>query len=206
MTSFRTDSLLLVAITDDLRDGRDGLLTRAQAAVRGGATLVQLRLKDESPRTLVEVARALVAALPVPVIVNDRADVALAADAAGVHLGTDDLAPAALRPHVPPGFVLGASVGREDEVPHAESADYVGIGPVFDTASKMDAGAAIGVAGFRRLARLTGKPAVAIGGITAERAAEVIAAGAAGVAVISAIFGAADAARAAASLRSATGK
>ncbi|HEX5581516.1 MAG TPA: thiamine phosphate synthase, partial [Gemmatimonadaceae bacterium] len=83
--------LRLLAITDDLRDGPAGLVDRARAAVRGGATMIQLRLKVATARELVEVARALVAAVPAPVLVNDRADVALAAGAAGVHLGADDL-------------------------------------------------------------------------------------------------------------------
>lgn len=201
---FDPATLKVLAITDDLRDGRDGLVERAAAAVRGGATMVQLRLKDVDARTLVEVARALVATLPVPVLVNDRADVALAAGAAGVHLGADDVPPRALRPAVPTGFVIGASVGSDAELPQAEGADYVGIGPVFPTASKSDAGAAIGVAEFARLARLTGLPSVAIGGVTPENAGSVIAAGASGVAVIRALFAAGDPTAAALSLRRAT--
>ena len=201
---FDPATLKVLAITDDLRDGSDGLVGRAAAAVRGGATMVQLRLKDVDARTLVEVARALVATLPVPVLINDRADVALAAGAAGVHLGADDVPPRALRPAVPAGFVIGASVGSDAELPQAEGADYVGIGPVFATASKSDAGAAIGVAEFARLARLTGLPAVAIGGITPENAGALVAAGASGVAVIRALFGVADPTAAARSLRRAT--
>jgi thiamine-phosphate pyrophosphorylase len=202
---FDPDTLKVLAITDDLRDGREGLVARAAAAVRGGATMVQLRLKDVDGRTLVEVARALVEALPVPVLVNDRADVALAAGAAGVHLGADDVPPRALRPCLPAGFVIGASVGSDDELAQAEGADYVGIGPVFATASKSDAGSAIGVEEFARLARLAGRPAVAIGGITAENAAPLFAAGARGVAVIRAIFAAEDPTAAARSLLRATG-
>lgn len=202
---FDPDSLKVLAITDDLRDGRAGLVERAAAAVRGGATMVQLRLKDVDGRTLVEVARALVETLPVPVVVNDRADVALAAGAAGVHLGADDVPPRALRPALPGGFVIGASVGSDGELPNAEGADYVGIGPVFATASKSDAGDAIGVEEFARLARLAGRPAVAIGGITAENAAALFVAGARGVAVIRAIFAAEDPSAAARSLRRATG-
>ena len=202
---FDPDTLQLLAITDDLRDGAAGLVARAAAAVRGGATMVQLRLKDVDGRTLVEVARALVEALPVPVLVNDRADVALAAGAAGVHLGADDVPPRALRSVLPVGFVIGASVGSDAELPQAEGADYVGIGPVFATASKSDAGEAIGVEEFARLARLAGRPAVAIGGITAENAPALIGAGARGVAVIRAIFAAEDPTAAARSLRLATG-
>jgi thiamine-phosphate pyrophosphorylase len=198
------DCLRLVAITDDLRDGTDGLVGRATAAVRGGATMVQLRLKNIDPRELVQVARALVRALPVPVVVNDRADIALAAAAAGVHVGVDDLPASALRAVVPSGVIIGASVGCEAEVPFAMGADYVGVGPVFSTTSKPDAGDAIGTAEFARLARLTGLPAVAIGGIDATNCRTVLAAGADGVAVIRAIFAASDPERAAQALLSAT--
>jgi len=178
----------LIAITDDLRDGRDGLVARAAAAVRGGVTMVQLRLKHTDPRTLLGVARALVEAVPVPVIVNDRADLALAAGAAGVHLGADDVPVAAIRRIAPPGFLIGASVGSDSEAETAGGADYAGIGPVYRSRSKLDAGAAIGLVEFTRLAERAGLPAVAIGGITADTAGAAIAAGAAGVAVIAAIF------------------
>ena len=187
-----------------MRDGPDGLLRRAEAAVRGGATMVQLRLKDVDPRELVVIARAFVERLRVPVIVNDRADVALAAGAAGVHVGIDDVPAAALRRVVPPEFIIGASVGSDDEVPFAAGADYVGIGPLFPTSSKVDAGAAIGPAEFTRLARKTGLPAVAIGGIDAGTVRVALGAGAHGVAVIRAIFAAADPERAARALSSAS--
>ena len=198
---FDSTLLTLVAITDDLRDGRDGLVTRAQAAVRGGATMVQVRLKDADARTLVEVARALVSALPVPVIVNDRVDVALAAGAAGVHVGADDLPVAAVRRLAPAEFIVGASVGCDAEVAGSHGADYVGIGPVYGTTSKLDAGQAIGVPEFVRLARACARPAVAIGGITPDRVTPLIAAGASGVAVIRAVFSAADPERAARAMR-----
>src|SRR5919199_914872 len=112
---FDARSLRLMAITDDLRDGQEGLAARAAAAVRGGATMVQVRLKDESPRTVAAVAALLVARLPVPVIVNDRVDVALAAGAVGVHLGAEDLPAAAVRLFVPPGFIIGVFVGFDAE-------------------------------------------------------------------------------------------
>ena len=166
--------------------------------------MVQLRLKELDPRDLVQVAHALVAALPVPVIVNDRADVALAAGAAGVHVGVDDIPASALRPVVPRGFIIGASVGSDDEVPNAAGADYVGIGPVFSTRSKSDAGEAIGTSEFARLMRLTGLPAVAIGGIDPSNWREAITAGANGLAVIRAIFAARDPELAAKELSSAT--
>ena len=198
-------SLTLLAITDDLRDGRDGLVARATAAVRGGATMLQLRLKDADARTTVEVARALLAVITVPLVVNDRADVALAVGAAGVHLGPDDLPVRAVRRFAPEGFLIGVSVGNDAEIAGAVGADYVGIGPVYATASKHDAGDAIGVEAFARLARACALPAVAIGGITAENAAPLMAVGAAGVAVISAVFRAPDVEAAARAIRSAIG-
>jgi thiamine-phosphate pyrophosphorylase len=198
------DSLRLVAITDDLRDGIDGLGARAAAAVRGGATMIQLRLKDLDPRDLLLAARALVS-LPVPVIVNDRADVALAAGAAGAHIGVGDVPALALRRVMPPGFIIGASVGTDDEVAASAGADYVGIGPVFPTTTRTDVGVALGLPEFTRLAQRTGLPAVAIGGINASNYRDALGAGACGVAVIRAIFAAPDPERAARELSSATG-
>jgi thiamine-phosphate pyrophosphorylase len=201
---FDPASLRLIAITDSLRDGIEGLTARAQSAVLGGATMLQLRLKDETPRTLVEVARALrVAAPSVPLLVNDRIDVALAAGAQGVHVGVDDISPSSLRKVFPNEIIIGASVGTESEVSRAVGADYVGIGPVFGTGSKSDAGIAIGIPRFVELARLCGLPAVAIGGVSAENAGAVMASGASGIAVISALFASADPSQAARDLRSA---
>ena len=198
--------LRLVAITDNVRDGQTGLIARAKAAVDGGATCVQLRLKDVAARDLVGVARELIKAVGVPVIVNDRADVAIAAGAAGVHLGADDAPVSAIRRIAPTGFLIGASVGSDAEVPLAAGADYVGVGPVFGTTSKDDAGEAIGLAEFTRLSTATGLPAVAIGGISVDNARSAIEAGAIGIAVISAIFGATDPLAAARELGSASGK
>lgn len=196
--------LRLVAITDSIRDGIPGLVGRARQAVDGGATMVQLRLPDETPRTLVVAARALRAALPsVPLVVNERADVALAAGADGVHVNVDGIAPASLRRIVPPGFIIGASVGDESETGRAVDADYVGIGPVFAAPHGTRAGSAIGLARFSEIARRCGIPAVAIGGISTANAASVVASGATGVAVISALFSSDDPTRAARELRAA---
>ena len=184
--------LRLVAITDNVRDGQTGLIARASAAVHGGATCVQLRLKDVAARDLVSIARELVRAIGVPVFVNDRTDVAIAAGAAGVHLGADDMPVSAARGIAPEGFIIGVSVGSDDEVAFSAGADYVGIGPVFATNSKPDAGAPIGIEEFTRLSVATGIPAVAIGGITAANARSAIDAGVVGVAVISSVFGATD--------------
>ena len=144
-------------------------------------------------------------AVDVPVIINDRADVAIAAGAAGVHLGIDDVPPRAIRVFAPEDFIIGVSVGSDTEVENSAGADYAGIGPVFHTGTKHDAGRPIGVAEFSRLAVATGLPAVAIGGITALNANIVMEAGAAGVAAVSAIFGANDPRSAAAVLASSIG-
>jgi thiamine-phosphate pyrophosphorylase len=202
------ESLTLVAITDGAQRGTGDIIQRALACVRGGATMVQLRLKDADARTQVEVARALVAALPpgIPLIVNDRADLAIASGAAGVHVGPEDLPVAAVRRILGPDRIVGLSVGNDAEALEASGADYVGIGPVYATASKSDAGGAIGVEELGRLAALCVRPAVGVGGIDASNAAAVIAAGARGVAVIRALFSASDPEAAARSLRSAIGR
>ena len=184
--------LRLVAITDDAEDRRQGLIDRVAAAVRGGATSVQVRLKTASPREVVEITRGIMSRVSVPVVVNDRADIALAAGAAGVHVGEADLPVAAIRRFAPANFIIGASLGSDAELANAKDADYVGVGPVYSSDSKGDAGTAIGVEGFKRLAALVQHPAVAVGGITADRALQITVAGAAGVAVINAIFKADD--------------
>jgi thiamine-phosphate pyrophosphorylase len=181
-------ALAVVAITDDLRDGIDGLVARAIAAERGGVTMLQVRLKTASSREILRLTRALVGALHVPVIVNDRVDIAMVAGAAGAHLGMSDLPIALARRIVPPSFLLGASLGSVDELPELDSADYVGVGPLFATPSKLDAGAALGIDGAVALARAAQRPAVAIGGLDAENATAVIAAGFDGVSVIRAVL------------------
>jgi thiamine-phosphate pyrophosphorylase len=198
--------LRLVAITDDAEDRRATLVDRVAAAVRGGATSVQVRLKTATPREVVEITRAIMARTSVPVIVNDRADIALAAGAAGVHVGEADLPVAAIRRFAPADFIIGASLGSDTELENAKGADYVGIGPVFGSDSKSNAGGAIGVDGFERLAAMVEVPALAVGGITADRALQITVHGAIGVAVINAIFRAADPERAAREIADAIGK
>lgn len=164
----------------------------AAAAVAGGATAVQLREKELTTRELVAIAArtlALTRAAGVPLIIDDRVDIALATDADGVHLGPDDLSVADARRLLGPRKIVGASAGTEAEAAAAErdGADYLGVGSVFGTASKADAGKPIGIDTMRRIVRAVRIPIVAIGGITHANAAEAIGAGAAGVAVISAV-------------------
>jgi thiamine-phosphate pyrophosphorylase len=164
-------------------------------------------MKHAPPRDVLALARLLVSALAVPVLVNDRVDVGIAAGAAGAHLGQDDPPLNALRPHVPPGFLLGISVGSETEAARARAwdADYWSIGPCYGTAHKSDAGPPLGPDGFAVLARFAphGVPVIGIGGITAQNAGAIIAAGASGVAAIGAIWDASDAEAAARAIRSA---
>jgi thiamine-phosphate pyrophosphorylase len=201
------DQLRLMVVTDAaLLKGRDPVAACRQA-VSGGATMIQIRLKDAAPRELLALSRVLVGALAVPVIVNDRVDVALAAAAAGAHLGQEDPPLPRLRPHVPPGFLLGISVGTPSEAERTRDwlADYWSVGPCFATAHKPDAGQPLGPEGFARLARLAppGTPVIGVGGITAANAGAVRRAGAAGIAVIGAVWDASDPAAAARALRAA---
>ncbi len=184
--------LRLMLVTDDqLVAGRD-LIELARAAVRGGITAVQLRLKEASARELLALALALRAELPVPVLVNDRPDVALMAGV-GVHLGPEDV-PVGLARRVLGGTaIIGASVGTAAEVVRGEGADYWGIGPWRTTGTKGDAGDAIGAEGFRAVVlRAEGLPCIAIGGIRPEDIPLVLRAGGAGVAVVSGILGVED--------------
>jgi len=201
-----TAALRLVVILDaDAARGRD-LATLAAAAVSGGATMLQVRGKQLDPAALAQtVRRVLAASAGVPVLVNDRLDVALATAAAGCHLGQDDLPLDAARAIVPAGFFLGGSAGDAEEAHRATAggADYLGIGPVRTTANKPDAGKAIGAQGFARVRAATTLPCVAIGGVRPEDAAGLAAAGAAGLAVIGAVLDAPDTAAAARALRDA---
>jgi thiamine-phosphate pyrophosphorylase len=185
-----------------------------RAAVAGGVTTVQVRDKTASRRELLGLTRAVQAALAdrpdVAVWVNDAVDVALLAGVHGVHLGQDDLPPAAVRALLGPDRLLGFSVSSVAELDVARAlpagtVDLVGIGPVWTTPTKPDAGSALGPEGVRALAdaaREAGFTTVAIGGVDAGRAAEVAAAGVDGVCVVSAICAAADPGAAARELRS----
>ena len=195
-----------MVITDPvLLEGRDAVAV-CRAAVTGGATMVQVRWKDGTPAEILELTQALVAALSVPVLVNDRVDIALAAKAAGAHLGWDDPPLDALRPHLPAGFLLGLSVGSPEEAARAPAtADYWSVGPCFATPTKVDAGAPLGPESFAVLARLApeGTPVIGIGGIRSGNAGAILGAGAAGVAVVGAVLGAVNPEIAARELRTA---
>jgi thiamine-phosphate pyrophosphorylase len=193
----------LYVITDGTLGGHEDITS---AALAGGASVVQLRDKQASSRQLHEIAlrlRGLLAEANIPLIVNDRVDIVLGADAQGVHVGPDDLPIAVARLILGSARVVGASAGTIAEAVDAEraGADYLGVGPVFPTGTKPDARAPIGLEGLRRIASSVTIPVVGIGGISADNAGDVIEAGAAGVAVISAVAGAEDRVRAVQAIR-----
>lgn len=208
MTALEQTLRLVVILDTDAASGRD-LAGLAAAAVCGGATMLQLRAKRLGGREAAALAtRILASAGPVPLVVNDRLDVALAVGAAGCHLGQTDLPIDAARKLAPPGFLLGGSAASSVEARRAadEGADYLGIGPIAATPSKTDAAPPIGWDGFARVhGAVPHLPAVGIGGIDAALAAGARAAGAAGIAVISAVLGAADHGAATRALRAAFG-
>ncbi len=192
-------ALRVLLVTDPrLLRGREWVSVCA-AAVRGGATAVQVRHTSAPARELADLTRTLIDALPVPVLVNDRLDVALAVGAAGVHLGADDVPVALARRIVPEGFLIGASVGTAGEVEGGAGADYWGVGPLHQTTTK-EAGPPLGIEGFSGIvAQARGTPCVGIGGVTPADVPRVIAAGGVGVAVVSGILGTEDPEAAAAS-------
>jgi thiamine-phosphate pyrophosphorylase len=159
----------------------------------GGARLIQLRDKEASAKDLLEAARAcapLTRAAGARLIVNDRADVALTADADGVHLGQDDLSVEEARELLGPDKLVGVSTHSLEQARRAleTSADYIAVGPVYATSTKENPDPVVGLELVRRVRELTERPLVGIGGITPARAPEVIAAGADSVAVISALY------------------
>jgi thiamine-phosphate pyrophosphorylase len=170
-------------------------------ALQAGAPAVQLPDKAAEPRHLLEQAlrlRALTREWNALLIVNDRMDVALAAGADGVHLGPDDLPVAAVRRAAPPRFIVGFSSDDPSVATAAvrSGADYIGCGTVYATISKADAGETIGAAGLDRVATVVPAPVLGIGGIDVDRAEELAATSATGIAVIAAVMSAPDPARA----------
>ena len=187
----------LYIITDENIGFRKTHAEIAQLAIAGGADVIQLRDKSCSSRELIRVGRTLrtiTSRNSTLLIINDRLDVALACGADGVHLGQGDICPDFARQIAPPGFIIGVSVSNVDEACRAEreGADYVALSPIFSTVSKPDAGPGHGLEMLREIRRNVSVPVIAIGGINRENICEVIAAGASGVAVISAVVGAAD--------------
>jgi thiamine-phosphate pyrophosphorylase len=187
----------LCLVTDrHLSRGRD-LTDLVAAAVRGGVTMVQLREKDCETREFLEHARALKSVLQgsgVPLIINDRVDIALAVDADGVHVGQTDMPVEVVRKLTGPNKIIGLSITNATQItrPDARAADYLGIGPLYLQTTKGNASTPLGVEGFRKLRSMTDRPVMAIGGLKAHNSREVLAAGADGLAIVSGIVSADD--------------
>lgn len=194
------DRLRLVVITDAALAAPRSLPEVVEAALAAGAPAVQLRDKDRTVAELLPLAknlRALTRRHGAILIVNDRLDLALAVGADGVHLGPDDLPVSAVRAVAPDDFIVGFSADDPEVAKQAEAdgADYLGCGTVWPTASKEDAGDVIGIEGLERVISTVGIPVVAIGGVNAERAAD-LPRSVAGAAVIGAVMSADDPGRA----------
>jgi thiamine-phosphate pyrophosphorylase len=194
--------LSVYLITDPVLCGPRGVVATVREASAGGITIVQLRDPHAKTGALVAEARALVALLRprgIPLIVNDRVDVALAADADGVHVGQSDMSARDARTLIGPDRILGLSITGQADLARSDLAvvDYLGVGPIFATATKPDAAPPMGLAALAAIRKRTGLPIVAIGGIDRANAASVVEAGADGIAVVSAVCAAPDPADAA---------
>ena len=173
------------------------LLDTVAEAVRGGVGMVQLREKDSPTRLFIERAIALkkiLGPMGVPLIINDRVDVALAADADGIHVGQSDMPPRIVRQLLPPGKIVGLSVESPQQVLDAEAldVDYIAASPVFSTPTKTDTRIEWGLEGLRWIRLHSRHRIVAIGGIKPENAAEIVRAGASSLAIVSGICSAED--------------
>ena len=190
------DKLRLYLVTDDtLAGGR--LFEKVISAVKGGVTMVQLREKNCTTAEFVSKGlrlKELLTPYGVPLIINDRVDVALAVGADGVHIGQSDMPCKIARKLLGPDKIIGLSVESVEDVRLAnlEDVDYIGVSPVFATPTKMDTAAPFGLAGLARAVEESVHPSVAIGGINLSNAREIMACGAAGIAVVSAILCAPD--------------
>jgi thiamine-phosphate pyrophosphorylase len=201
-------SLYLVADAE-YASGRD-LVPLIEDAVKGGVTIVQIRGKGLPFGDFLDLARRVKAVLKprrVPLLINDRVDIALACGAAGVHLGQEDMPPALARKMLARNTIIGNSVNTLQEAREAEreGADYIGLGPIFATTSKATDLPALGAEGLRTIREKVRIPIVAIGGITPRNAGAVREAGADGIAVVSSILGSQDARKAARELKKAFG-
>lgn len=202
---FDREMLRLYAVTDRAWVGRQTLSEQIEDALRGGVTLVQLREKNLAKEEFVAEAKAVLALCRqygVPLIINDRLDVALESGADGVHVGIEDAPVSEIRRQTGPDFIIGATAKTvaQAQAAQAAGADYLGVGAVFPSPTKRNA-IRITSEVLREICGSVSIPAVAIGGITAENAPSLRGCGMAGIAVVSAIFGAADITQAAAGLR-----
>lgn len=202
---FERDMLLLYAVTDRAWTGKQSLDEQVEEALQGGVTLVQLREKRLSKEQLIEEARRITALCHrygVPLIVNDDYEAALAAGADGVHVGIEDAPVAAIRARAGKNFIIGATAKTVEQAQRAEheGADYLGVGAVFPSPTKQSA-IRITNEQLRTICASVTIPAVAIGGITQKNVASLKGSDMAGIAVVSAIFGADNILAAARSLK-----
>ena len=187
---FHPDQLLLYAVTDRAWTGRQTLLEQLEAALQGGVTLVQLREKDLDPAAFLAEAlevKALCRRYHVPLILNDQVDLALACGADGVHVGSEDLPVAHIRRRAGPDFIIGATAKtvQQAQAAQAAGANYLGVGAVFPS-QRLTPEELGGICASVSI------PAVAIGGIGPSNLAQLKGSGAAGIAVVSSLFGAED--------------
>ena len=200
------DYLKLYLVTDRELSLDRSLEAVVSEAVKGGVTVVQLREKDASTGEFIELARRLMKLLKplrIPLIINDRVDVALAVDADGVHIGQSDMSYEDARRLLGPDKIIGLSVEnfKDIEAANALDVDYIGISPVYGTPTKTDTAEPFGLEGLRKAVQMSVHPTVAIGGMNASTIAEVMAAGTDGVAVVSAICSAENIRKATSDLR-----
>lgn len=185
--------LSLYLVTDRNLTLNRPLLEVVEQAVKGGVTVVQLREKDCSSKAFFEEAiklKKLLSTYDIPLIINDRLDIALAVDAEGLHIGQHDIPYPIARKLLGKDKIIGLSVEslKDLEVANRWDVDYIGLSPVFDTSTKTDTATALGLEGVRELTRISKHPSVGIGGIDCYNAASIIQAGADGLAVVSAIM------------------
>ena len=193
----KRNQLRLYLVTDRALAGGREIEDIVRESVEGGAMMVQLREKDIDTRDFIELAlrlKKVLAPYGVPLIINDRVDVALASDADGVHIGQSDMPYSMARRLLGHDRIIGLSVENFSQIEEANSldVDYIGVSPVFATPTKTDTAAPFGLEGLRRAVEMSVHPTVAIGGMNASTAADVISTGTDGIAVVSAIVCAAS--------------
>lgn len=188
----KTDYALMFVTDDSIKDD-NAFINILEAALKGGATIVQLREKSSNTSSFYErvvKSKKLCDAYNIPLIINDRIDIALAIDADGVHIGQKDMPYTITRKLLGPNKIIGLSVSNSQQAVEANNADvdYIGISPIFATNTKKeDLDQPLGIHGLKKIKQLFSKPIVCIGGINKENTSEIIKNGAEGIAVISAI-------------------
>lgn len=202
---FSREMLLLYAVTDRKWTGEKTLYRQVEEALKGGATLIQLREKNMPQEDFLKEAREMAALCHrygTALIINDNVEVALKSGADGVHVGMEDLPVKEIRKQVPGDFIIGATAKTTEQAQRAEKegADYLGVGAVFPSPTKKNA-IRITTEELKKICSSVRIPAVAIGGITSENAGTLVGGGMAGMALVSAVFGASDIERETAELK-----